>query len=280
MRKCTKNIPKSVELGLLYQLFCYISTILIKHYYNIMEILGIDIGGTGIKGAIVNANTGTLTTERHRIPTPRPATPKAVAKVIKQMVEHFEWKGLIGCGFPTPLHHGMCTFGSNLHPDWKGVQVDALFKETTGNTFFIVNDADAAGLAEIHFGAGKDKKGVIMVITVGTGIGSGLFLNGKLLPDTEFGHIFSHKGDIFERYCADSVRRKEGLSKKRWAKRLDKYFKHLDFILSPELIIVGGGASKKFDKLKPYFTVNVPVVAASSQNEAGIIGAAMAAKDI
>ncbi len=243
-----------------------------------MEVLGIDIGGTGIKGAVVDVEKGELTTERHRIPTPRPATPEAVAEVIRQMVKHFNWKGIVGCGFPTPLQHGMCTFGSNLHPDFKGVQVDELFKSVTGNEFFIVNDADAAGLAEVSFGAGKGQNGVVIVVTIGTGIGSALFLDGKLLPDTEFGHILSHKGEIFERYCADSARRREDLGKKRWAKRLNKYFNHINFILSPEMIIVGGGASKKMEKLKPHFTAEVPIVAATTQNEAGIIGAAMAAK--
>lgn len=245
-----------------------------------MEILGIDIGGTGIKAAIVDTEKGTLISEKHRIPTPRPATPTAIAKVIKQLTEHFDWKGLVGCGFPTPIRHGVCTFGSNLHPNWRGVQVDELFEKETGNTFYIVNDADAAGLAEVSFGAGKDKNGVIIVITIGTGIGSGLFLNGNLIPDTEFGHILSHKGDIFERYCADSVRKRKGLSKKKWAKRLERYFRHLDFILSPDMIIVGGGISNKFEKIEPHLNVNIPIKAAVLQNNAGIVGASMAANQL
>jgi len=242
-----------------------------------MEILGIDVGGTGIKGALVDAQTGKLTTERHRIPTPNPATPEAVANTIKQLVNHFNWKGIVGCGFPTPLQHGKCLTGGNLHKDWKGTQVNELFKAKTGNDFFIVNDADAAGLAEINFGAGKGVKGVVLMITLGTGIGSGLFLDGKLLPNTEFGHVLHKNGEIFEKYASDSARKRDGLSIKEWGKRLHKYFKHLNLLLSPDLIIIGGGASKKFDKFEAELNINVPIVSAEAENEAGIIGAAMAA---
>lgn len=243
-----------------------------------MEILGIDVGGTGIKGALVDITTGKLTTEKHRIPTPNPATPEAIANTIQELVNHFNWKGLVGCGFPTPLQHGKCLSGGNLHKDWKGTQVDTLFTAKTGNNFSIVNDADAAGLAEISFGAGKDVKGVVIMITLGTGIGSGLFLDGKLLPNTEFGHVLYKNGEIFEKYASDSARKREGLSRKEWGKRLHKYFKHLNLILSPDLIIIGGGASKKLEKFEGQINVDVPIVSAQSQNEAGIIGAAMAAK--
>tara|TARA_R110001583_G_scaffold4351_4_gene25244 strand:+ start:6583 stop:7326 length:744 start_codon:yes stop_codon:yes gene_type:complete len=242
-----------------------------------MEILGIDVGGTGIKGALVDAQTGKLTTERHRIPTPSPATPEAVANTIQQLINHFNWKGLVGCGFPTPLQHGKCLTGGNLHKDWKGTQVNELFKAKTGNDFFIVNDADAAGLAEINFGAGKGIKGVVLIITLGTGIGSGLFLDSKLLPNTEFGHVLYKNGEIFEKYASDSARKRDGLSRKEWGKRLRKYFKHINLLLSPDLIIIGGGASKKFDKFEAKLDLDVPIVSAEAENEAGIIGAAMAA---
>ncbi|PHQ55455.1 MAG: polyphosphate glucokinase [Lutibacter sp.] len=244
-----------------------------------MEILGIDVGGTGIKGALVDITTGKLTTEKHRIATPNPATPLDVANTIKQLVNLFNWKGLVGCGFPTPLQHGKCLTGGNLHKDWKGVKVDQLFSNTTGNDFFIVNDADAAGLAEINFGAGKNKKGVVLMITLGTGIGSGLFLDGKLLPNTEFGHVLYKNGEIFEKYASDSARKRDNLSRKEWGKRLHKYFKHINLLVSPDLIIVGGGASKKFYKIESEIDINVDIVAAEAENEAGIIGAAMAAKD-
>ena len=243
-----------------------------------MNVLGIDIGGTGIKGAIVNTETGELTTERFRIPTPKEATPKKVAKVIQKMINHFEWKGLVGCGFPTPLRHGKCITGGNLHEDWKGTKVDALFNEQTGNDYYIVNDADAAGLAEINFGAGKDKKGVVIMITLGTGIGSGVFLDGKLFPNTELGHVLHNNGEIFEKYAADSARKREKLSRKKWGNRLHEYFDHIELILSPDLFIVGGGASKKIEKFEEQINIKTPIVPAEAENEAGIIGAALAAK--
>lgn len=242
-----------------------------------MEILGIDIGGSGIKGALVDVQTGKYTSERHRIPTPNPATPEAVAEVIKELVNHFNWKGLVGCGFPTPLHNGKCLSGGNLHKTWKGLQVDELFKNKTGNTYSIVNDADAAGLAEINFGAGKDVKGTVVMITLGTGIGSAVFLDGKLLPNTEFGHVLYKNGEIFEKYASDGVRKKENLSRSQWGKRLHKYFSHIQLLLSPDLFIIGGGASKKLDKFKEQIKIDTPLVAAKLENEAGIVGAAAAA---
>jgi len=242
-----------------------------------MEILGIDIGGSGIKGAIVDTETGNLITERHRILTPKPATPEKVANAIQKIIRHFNWTGDVGCGFPTPLQHGKCLTGGNLHETWKGVQVDALFAEKTGNEYSIVNDADAAGLSEISFGAGKGKKGTVIMITLGTGIGSGVFLDGKLLPNTELGHVLYKNGEIFEKYAADSVRKKENLTRKEWGKRLHKYFKHINLLLSPDLFIVGGGASKKLGKFVNHIRIDTPIVAAEAENEAGIIGAAMAA---
>jgi len=243
-----------------------------------MKALGIDIGGSGIKGAIVDTETGELVTERHRIPTPRPATPENIAKTIKAIVDHFEWKGKAGSGFPTPLYHGKCLFGSNLHESLEGVQIDELFKDATGIDFTVINDADAAALAEFKFGAGKGKDGLVAVITLGTGIGSGLFFNGNLIPNTELGHL-SYKDAPFEKYAADSIRKKEGLSYKKWGKRLNKYFKHVKLILSPDLVIIGGGASKKMDKFKNELTVDLNIIPAENKNEAGIIGAAIAAAE-
>lgn len=243
-----------------------------------MKVLGIDIGGSGIKGAIVDTETGELVTERHRIPTPQPATPENIAKTVKAIVDHFEWKGKAGSCFPTPLSHGKCLFGSNLHPSLEGVQIDKLFKDASGLDFTVINDADAAALAEFKFGAGKGKEGFVMVITLGTGIGSGLFFNGNLIPNTELGHL-SYKDAPYEKYAADSIRKKEDLSYKKWGKRLNKYFKHLKLILSPDLIIIGGGASKKIDKFKGELTVDIPIIPAENKNEAGIIGAAMAAAE-
>ena len=243
-----------------------------------MEVLGIDIGGSGIKGAIVDTKTGDLISERHRIPTPQPATPDNIARTIKEIVDHFNWKGKAGSGFPTPLAHGKCLSGSNLHPSLKGVQIDELFKKVSGIDFTVINDADAAALAEINFGAGKNKDGLVAVITLGTGIGSGLFFNGDLIPNTELGHVV-YKGEPFENYAADSIRKNEDLSYKKWGKRLDKYFKHIELILSPDLFIIGGGASKKMDRYIDEVKINAPIIPAENKNEAGIIGAAIAAAE-
>ncbi len=241
-----------------------------------MKILGIDVGGSGIKGAIVETDTGELLTEKFRLKTPRPAKPEAVAQVVRKIVEHFEWKGKVGVGFPTPLAHGKCMSGGNLHKDWKGVRVDKLFSEATGLDFTVINDADAAGEAEMHYGAGKGKEGLVAVITLGTGIGSGLFYDGVLIPNTELGHTV-YKGEAFEKFAADSVRKKEDLSYKQWGKRLNKYFKRIELILSPDLFIIGGGASSKLEKFVGQIKINAPIIAAENQNEAGIIGAAAGA---
>jgi polyphosphate glucokinase len=243
-----------------------------------MEVLGIDIGGTGIKGAIVDTSTGELITSRFRLDTPRPAIPEEVAHTIKKIVDHFNWKGSAGRGFPTPLSHGKCLSGSNLHKSWEGVQVDELFYRATGIEFTLVNDADAAAEAEIHFGAGKGKQGLVAVITLGTGIGSGLFFNGKLIPNTELGHV-TYKNEPYEKYAADSIRKKEELSYSKWGKRLNKYFQHIELILSPDLFIIGGGASKKLSKFVDEIKISAPIIPAENKNEAGIIGAAMAAFD-
>ncbi|WP_111707455.1 polyphosphate--glucose phosphotransferase [Lutibacter citreus] len=243
-----------------------------------MIILGIDVGGTGIKGALVDVETGILTSNRRRIPTPSPATPEAVAETIQKLKQHFKWEGTVGCGFPTPLKHGKCLTGGNLHEDWKDLKVDEFFQQKTGNKYTIVNDADAAGLAEVTFGAGKGVKGTVILITLGTGIGSALFLDGKLLPNTEFGHVLHKNGAIFEKYAADSVRVEENLSRKQWGKRLHKYFKHINLILSPDLIIIGGGSSKKFNKFEAQINIDTEIIPAKAENDAGIIGAALAAK--
>ena len=243
-----------------------------------MKVLGIDIGGSGIKGAIVDSDTGELISERYRIATPQPATPENVAATIKKIVDHFNWKDKAGCGFPTPLSHGKCQSGGNLHKSWKGVQADDLFKKTSGIGFTVVNDADAAALAEMNFGAGKDKEGLVAVITLGTGIGSGLFFNGELIQNTELGHV-TYKSEAFENYAADSIRKKEDLSYTKWGKRLNKYFKHIELILSPDLFIIGGGASKKLDRFIDEIETNSPIIPAENKNEAGIIGAAIAAAE-
>jgi len=239
------------------------------------ELLGIDVGGSGIKGAIVDVESGKLVTERHRIPTPQPATPEAIAETIKAIADHFDYNGKIGCGFPAVIKSGVIKTASNI--DKSNIDVDAnkLFSEITGRQVFVVNDADAAGLAEVSFGEGKGMEGVVLVITIGTGIGSALFTDGKLVPNTEFGHIYMHNGKVAEKYTSDAVRKKEDLKWSEWGKRFNKYLKYMDFLLNPKLIILGGGASKKMEKFEKQIKISTPVKPAKLLNEAGIIGAAV-----
>ncbi|MFY9243978.1 MAG: ROK family protein [Polaribacter sp.] len=240
-----------------------------------MKILGIDIGGTGIKAAIVNTKTGELLSERHRIPTPKPATPEAVAKIIKEMVNHFNWEKAVGCSFPTTIVDGKCIHSGNLSEKWLNVKVDKLFKKECKLPFYISNDADLAGVAEVNLGAGKNEKGVVIVITIGTGIGSGLFYNGKLIPNLELGKMLHSDGKIIEFYTADSVRKKEGLTLKKWAQRFDVLLNYTKIVFSPSLIILGGGISKRFDGFKQFLESDVKVEVAEFKNNAGIIGAAL-----
>jgi polyphosphate glucokinase len=240
-----------------------------------MKILGIDIGGTGIKAAVVDTKTGELLSERHRIDTPKPATPEAVAKVVKQMVTHFKWTKAVGCSFPTTIVDGKCIHPGNLSEKWLNVKVDKLFRKECKIPFYVSNDADLAGLAEVSLGAGKNEKGVVIVITIGTGIGSGLFYNGKLIPNLEIGKMLHSDGKIIEYFTADSVRKKEGLTLKNWALRFDVLLNYAKVVFSPSLIILGGGISKRFDGFKEYLTSDVKVKVAEFRNNAGIIGAAM-----
>jgi len=239
-----------------------------------MNILGVDIGGSGIKGAPIDLKTGKLKTERRRIETPQPATPKAVSKTLAKLVEHFEWTDSIGCGFPAVIQNGVVTTASNIDEKWIGTNAEKLFSKTSGCTVNVVNDADAAGLAEVKFGAGKDNNGVVLLITIGTGLGSALFNNGELVPNTEFGHVLIHD-KLAEDYAADSVRKAEDLSWKKWGKRFNKYLQHMEHLLSPNLIILGGGASKKMDRFGKYLHTRANVVPAKLLNEAGAIGAAL-----
>lgn len=241
-----------------------------------MEILGIDIGGSGIKGAPVDCKTGILIQERFRIPTPQPSTPEAVTAKIKAIAKHFNWIGTIGCGFPAIVQNGMVKSAANISKKWIGANAEALFHQATGCKTVVRNDADAAALAEMAFGAGKNQTGLTLLITLGTGIGTALFYEGRLIPNTEFGHLFL-MGKIAEHYTAASVRKNENLSWPEWSKRFDKYLKHLERLLSPELFIIGGGISKKFAKIRPHLSIETKIVPAELLNNAGIIGAAMAA---
>jgi polyphosphate glucokinase len=241
-------------------------------------VMGVDIGGTGIKGAPVDIDKGELVGERLRILTPRPATPKAVADVVSEVVEHFSWNGPVGATFPAVVKDGVTLSAANVDKEWIGANAEDLFTERLNLPVTVVNDADAAGLAEMRFGAGRGRNGVVLTITLGTGIGCGMFLDGKLVPNTEFGHI-EIDGKDAETIAADSVRERKELSWTKYATRVEQYLRRLDALLWPDLIIIGGGASKKAEKFLPLIDVRPEVVAATLQNEAGIVGAALAAAD-
>jgi polyphosphate glucokinase len=240
-----------------------------------MKVLGIDVGGTGIKGALVDTRHGRLLGERHRIATPRPATPKAVAATVAEIVSHFGWTGPIGCAIPAVVQRGIVRTAANISRSWIGKNANELFEQATGRAVTVINDADAAGYAEMHFGAGRGHTGVVIVVTLGTGIGTALFVNGHLVPNSELGHL-EIRGKDAEKRAAESVRVAEGLGWAAWARRVDKVLHRLQRLLWPDLLIIGGGVSKKSDKFIPHLTLRVPVVPAQLGNEAGIIGAALA----
>ena len=242
-----------------------------------MEILGIDVGGSGIKGALINMETGEMITERFRIPTPKSRKPKPMAEVVAKIVKHFDYSGPIGCGFPTVIKNGICKTPGNLHKRWAGVNVNELFSEATGLPVTVVNDADAAGYASMNFGVGRGKEGLVLMITIGTGLGSGAFYNGELIPNFELGQIPYKKYDKIELWAAASAKEREELSYKKWGKRFNVFLEFVELIVSPDLIILGGGTSKDWDEFKDYISIETPVIPAELQNHAGIIGAAAAA---
>jgi polyphosphate glucokinase len=242
---------------------------------DVTTVLGIDIGGTGIKGAPVDTTTGALLADRHRVLTPHPATPDAVAEVVAELATFFDWKGPAGATFPAVVKDGVARTAANVDKRWIGTDAAALFSKAIGAPVTVLNDADAAGIAEMEFGAGKGTTGVVMMVTLGTGIGSALFIEGVLVPNTELGHIPLDGVDA-EKRAAEIVRENENLSWKQWAKRLDEYFDLLHALFSPDLFIVGGGISKKADKFVPHITTATPIVPAQLLNDAGIVGAAVA----
>jgi len=241
------------------------------------EILGIDVGASGIKGAIVDINTGELISDRFRLDTPKPATPKAMAETFGKVVAHFNWKGKVGCGFPAVIKEGVVYTASNIEKSWIGENAAELFSKHAGTDVVVLNDADAAGIAEMEFGNIGGEQGTIMLITVGSGLGSALFTDGQLVANTELGH-FILEGQIAEKYASDNTRKKEDLSWKEWALRFNKYIAHIERLFYPNLIIIGGGTSKKFDKFEDVLESNCRVVPAELLNNAGIVGAALYAK--
>lgn len=241
-----------------------------------MEVLGIDIGGSGIKGAPVNTETGMILVDRFRIKTPYGAETRPVAEAVAEIAKHFVWDGPIGIGFPAPIRQGLVKMAANISPAWVGLNVDELFSQVTGCQVTVVNDADAAGMAEVTFGAGKGLPGTLIMITLGTGIGSAVFRNGQLLPNTELGHL-EIKGEDAETRASDTAREREDLSWKEYAKRLNRYLQKVEKLFWPDLFIIGGGISKNSEKYIPLLTVEAKVVPATFLNEAGIVGAALAA---
>jgi len=241
------------------------------------EVLGIDFGGSGIKGAPIDIKRGVLLTERYRIPTPSPATPDAVADTINKIVQHFNWKGPIGVGFPAVVINGVIKTASNIDKGWIDKNAQKIFSKKTKLPVKVINDADAAGVAEKKFGVGKEAKGNVILVTVGTGIGTVLFNGNKLVPNTELGHVFLENSLTAEKYAADSVRQTEGLDWTQWGKRFNVYLKEIEKLFWPELIIIGGGVSKKKEKFIHAININTKIKMAKLKNEAGIIGAAIAA---
>ncbi|MEM8619249.1 MAG: ROK family protein [Actinomycetota bacterium] len=235
---------------------------------------GIDIGGTGMKGAIVDLNTGELASDRYRIPTPHPSTPEAMCGVVAQIVEYHGWTEHLGVCFPGIVRHGFVHSASNVDKTWIDVDADVIFSEAAGAPAKTLNDADAAGIAEMYFGAGRGCDGVVLVLTFGTGIGSALFVDGVMVPNTEFGHV-ELDGHDAERKAAASARDREDLSWKHWARRVEKYLRHMEMLLSPDLIIAGGGVSKHPHKWLPRIDIDTEIVPAALANNAGIVGAAV-----
>jgi len=243
-----------------------------------MEILGIDVGGSGIKGAPVNILNGTLAAERFRIKTPKGAEPNDVAKVITEIVTHFEWGGPVGIGFPGPIKNGIVKLAANISANWVGMNADDFLSKATGCVVTVGNDADVAGLAEMAFGAGVGQTGTVILVTLGTGIGSAIFHGGRLIPNTEFGHL-EIDGQDAETGASDAARQREDLSWKKYARRLNRYLLQMEKLFWPDLFIIGGGISKESENYLPLLTVEARVVPATFLNEAGIVGAALAARN-
>ncbi|MER5997574.1 polyphosphate--glucose phosphotransferase [Nonomuraea angiospora] len=236
-----------------------------------MNVLGIDIGGSGIKGAPVDIEAGELVKERLRIPTPQPSKPDEVAEAVAEIVKHFGWSGPIGVTFPGVVKDGVVLTAANVDHSWIGVDAAGLFGGAT-----VLNDADAAGVAEVTYGRGRGERGTVLVLTFGTGIGSALFTDGTLVPNTELGHL-ELRGKEAEHRASARAREEHELSWEKWAERVEEYLRHVEMLLSPTLIVIGGGASRKADRFLPHVHIDTPVVPATLQNEAGIIGAALAA---
>jgi len=242
-------------------------------------ILGIDVGGTGIKGAPVNIETGELTGERFRIHTPQPATAEAVTAGVAEVARNFKWKGQIGMGFPAVIKHGVAQTAANIDPSWIGADAQHLVEKQTGCPTTVINDADAAGLAEMKFGAGKGNLGEVIMVTLGTGIGSAIFTGGRLVPNAELGHLTIRDKDA-EKRASVAARDLHKWSYEKWGEHLTEFLGELERLFWPDLLIIGGGGSKEWADLHPYLKNHAPMVPAQMLNLAGIVGAALAAEGI
>ncbi len=261
----------------------YLSLVLMSAVSRKNTILGIDIGGSGIKGCPVDLKTGEFAEERLRIPTPQPATPMAVVETISQIIDHFKWKGPVGCGFPGVIHRNTVFTSANLDDSFVGFDLGNGISKITGQPVGVINDADAAGLAEMRFGAGHDFDGLALLVTVGTGLGTALLYKGELIPNMETGHLLmkhKHKLVDAESLAADSARRAQDMSWETWAKHFSKYLNYVHALVRPEMFIIGGGIAKKADKFMKLIKCDCEVRVATLENKAGIIGAAVAGAEM
>ena len=242
-----------------------------------MGILGIDVGGSGIKGAVVDTTTGDLLSERVRIATPKHSTPDKIARVIEKLVAEIGYSGPVGCSFPTVVVDGQARTAGNIDPSWPGTQIDELFEQSTGLPFVVHNDADVAGIAEMQLGAGRGLTGTVIMVTIGTGLGSGVFSDGSLIPTIEIGRMPGKDGEPIEFYAGDRARKTNDLSWSEWGDRFDYFLQRTARVFAPDTFIIGGGASKKLHTFEDRLTVETPVLLARFGNNAGIVGAAIAA---
>lgn len=242
---------------------------------DIVEVFGLDIGGSGIKGAPVDTHTGELLAERERVPTPQAPGPDAIVEASLELIRRFEWDGPVGAGFPGVMKDGVVHTAANVEKTLIGFDLEGRLSRDLGNDVRVINDADAAGLAEMRWGAGRGAEGLTLMTTLGTGIGSALFTGGRLVPNTELGHILIG-GEVAELYTSDRIRKQEDLGWKKWSKRLNEYFARMEYLFWPDLIIIGGGVSKKSEKFLPRLETRAEIVPARMLNNAGVAGAALA----
>lgn len=243
------------------------------------DYLGIDVGASGIKGAVVDVDTGELLTDRLRVPTPQPATPKAMTRAFAELFGMFDYDGKhVGVGFPAIIRRGTALSAANIHPDWIGTSVADLWGDAVGRRIHCLNDADAAGLASVTYGAAAKERGVVVFLTIGTGIGSAMFVDNVLVPNTELGHFYMPNGMKSEHYASNKTRKTLDLTWDEWGGRFDEVLAQVDRIFSPDLVLLGGGGSKHFDLFSERLTCSMPVRPSTFRNEAGAIGAAIYAR--